>query len=286
MSRTIGNVTDFLEEIFSESKSNQTEEFFFRGVSNKEFKLIPNAFRKGNEADDAEHKTYIYFKSECFNEFKGLTHMQTLTKIQHFGGCTRLIDFSTNPLVSLYFSCCSNLEDDGCVYILHKNKDEVKFEDSDKVLMLSCLAAFSKDFKEELVEKLNLYRRGTIDEASLKKESVFQNFYHEICREFPTFVPRIVPEDLLHSYVIKADKDNPRIIAQSGLFVILGLGIKGNDLENDSDFQKPKKLTIPKSSKKNILNELMIMGIDSHSLFPDLDHQAINIAEMIKRNLI
>ena len=39
-------------------------------------------------------------------EFKDLNSMfDIMTKYQHYGMCTRLLDLTTNPLVALFFAC-------------------------------------------------------------------------------------------------------------------------------------------------------------------------------------
>lgn len=48
--------------------------------------------------------------SKCTNK------SQMLTILQHYELGTRLLDVTTNPLVALYFSCCSEFDRDGVIY--------------------------------------------------------------------------------------------------------------------------------------------------------------------------
>ena len=73
---------------------------FFRGQSNKDWKLSPKLYREGlleQEGLMIEEITHANPK-----EFE-LERFDVLTKLQHFGFPTRLLDVTSNPLVALYF---------------------------------------------------------------------------------------------------------------------------------------------------------------------------------------
>lgn len=97
---------------------------FYRGVGNIEYKLIPSAGRYGIE----DEKTQKEFEQDMLNEFKKKAHMFLAEKstpktvlewmmlAQHYGLPTRLLDWTYNPLVALFFAVTTDLDKDGVLY--------------------------------------------------------------------------------------------------------------------------------------------------------------------------
>lgn len=90
----------------------------FRGVSNYEYPLEPSlkVFQKKPEFTREPFDQFYPVELELVNEmlttrpeeFVGITsNFDLLAKMQHLGLPTRLLDFSLNPLVALYFTCQS-----------------------------------------------------------------------------------------------------------------------------------------------------------------------------------
>ena len=81
-------------------------EMIFRGVSNASFGLIPSLARLNCDLDRVEHEMIHEFVTSRPEAFSGLnSNFEILAKMQHYGLPTRLLDFSLNPLVALYFAC-------------------------------------------------------------------------------------------------------------------------------------------------------------------------------------
>ena len=48
--------------------------------------------------------------------------LEILTELQHYGGITNLIDFTTDYLIAIFFACAGELTEDGRVILLKKSK--------------------------------------------------------------------------------------------------------------------------------------------------------------------
>ena len=76
---------------------------FYRGQSDSSWKIIPSICR--NKAVD-----------ERISE-RGDLLFEVMAYEQHYIQATRLIDFTTDINIALYFACCDNMDKDGAVFI-------------------------------------------------------------------------------------------------------------------------------------------------------------------------
>lgn len=99
------------------------ETYFYRGQASVDFKLIPSIGRMVKEGEEHVLKQYereifedFKRKYSIFTDVRPQNDMEYLFLAQHYGLPTRLLDWTYNPLIALYFACCSHSEKDGVVY--------------------------------------------------------------------------------------------------------------------------------------------------------------------------
>lgn len=133
----ISSVTEFLnivekirEEHFSNERRNavtQGGQPLYRGQS-QDFPLLPKIARndQGNDALGREGVIVSEFRirARLYKDVSQLDIWGVLTLAQHYGLSTRLLDWTSNPLVAMWFACSENSNNDKpYVYILLPHLD-------------------------------------------------------------------------------------------------------------------------------------------------------------------
>lgn len=280
----IKSVSEFIKEIINKTQKlngvDPSEMFWFRGEGSENYKtpLVPSSYRIIGEA-------IIPTKNDLFNsisikKIENNVHASFIRKampyiissgiensawnryflMQHYNIKTRLLDWTENALIALFFAISENTQsnENAVIWILRPyrlNSSSVcKLLGVDEEYNFIPFG-YDKNDSSELLDK----------EQNLNiSELVRRYFYMDFEKSKNDF-------EVYHPIAIYPTYLDQRMNSQKSCFTIFGNKINGL-LSNKTDQDMfLDKVIIPSESKVRILNELKILGIDSTSVNPDLD---------------
>ena len=159
----------------------------YRGHSNQNWKLIPSIARMADGGLKSNSEV-ITIENKLISEFKRRRNisqkpfrndLDLLIYAQHYGLETRLLDWSTNPLVALFFACIGNPENDGSVHMIF-NKEE--FNLPEDPLKINKVHIFPPDLNNERVVAQNGW--FTIHPFHETKKNVFRSISEFVIPKF------------------------------------------------------------------------------------------------------
>lgn len=288
------------------------KELWFRGQSKYKYRLIPSIFRQGENFD-----VVSYDEAGMYREFirrypeHATSHKSVyewLTLMQHYGLPTRLLDWTTNLLVALYFCCEKDNDEDGAIFVLDpssliRNSEEDFVEM--QILSKDITDFYMNLFREKRMlfeddAKINGY---TIKDINSKASVNLKFTCLSLSEPLESFLVKkrhlglLMDGDEIEEYEenymnkfssvipFKTPQLNSRIKAQHGLFTIHGgkyfLGhefIEYDIMEKNYDLAHYlTKIRIKNSDKEALMHELELSGIREAALFPEMEYQAKDI---------
>jgi hypothetical protein len=237
----INSFQDFLDTIETISRSNIR--LWFRGVSNKTHKLAPSIYRN-DFSPSLEESFQNKFKSRALPFLKNRpveNYWEWLFIMQHHGVPTRLLDWSSSALVALGFAIIfrSNLDEDAAVWCLNP----IKLNEATNVMLTPL------DKIPDISTNKNAQTSYQID-ASVKSS---------------------------YPIAITGPLNNERIAAQKGTFTLFPNSDIFNLEEKEEAHEFLTLLIIKKETIETLKNQLYYLGMTESSIYPDLNHLALEI---------
>ncbi len=231
--RSVGEYVSALRDTASEGLT------WFRGQEKESWRLLPGLIRPGGNIA-AELTTIKRFKQSAAQYLlsRPQDEWEWIFLMQHHRAPTRLLDWSENSIVALYFATSSEVYDaeDGAVWCLDP-------------VALNKLSGHNRAFELDILAfgidpQLSDYLPDRINERVNK----------------------------LNPVAAIGPRNSARMVAQSGTFTVIHA--EPTAIEDVGDKKHIWRFIVPKNSKADIRKELKLLGVTEHSLFPDLDRVA------------
>jgi hypothetical protein len=291
--KPINSVSDFIEITFEKTLQLETDEglqsFWFRGEGSNAWKtpLVPKSYRVLSETlssinDQFNSNTVkviernvnaeFYRKALPFISSKKIdnTPWNRYFLMQHYKIPTRLLDWTENALLALFFALSdqSVLEHDARVWIL------MPFKLNSKTIQNFFIAennywiiphGDNSDKKDEIINSEGKLRIPELTRRYLRMDFVKD----EIGNSTGVYYPLAIYPTYL----------DERMSSQKTCFTVFGNKINGLLSHENMEKGYLDSINIPSSIKGKMLKELQILGIDHSSIYPDLDGLGISIRD-------
>ena len=233
----IYSIDDLIEEIRKLKGVYGKQPIWFRGQEDREWHLEPSIHR-GKLFERENYVTndfYIYVNQIEDNAPHKDNYAAWMSLMQHYGLPTRILDWSSSPLVACYFALEKNREEnnDSCIWVLVPRKINIQ-------------EGFG-----EYVYPIDAYTVQQMLMPAFKDKAKFEDKYKD---------------KIIACHSVKKDL---RMYSQQSSFTVHNSQRK---LEDICDDETLFKFVIPHYCKEKMYESVNILGISTSFIYPDMEH--------------
>ena len=264
--KDIINIEGYLKEV---SKYDSYKNVMYRGQTDNKFKNISVSINRDDGYINNEHFIIAEILNKKSYDFKELNlPIEQLSKMQHYGFPTRLIDITSDPLIALYFAV-ENTENlsDGEVFVFIKNTYDLNSKQANVVSLLSNIESYDIDYIKEKYEE--------VYNEQINSDEILE----------------YAGENIYITGTERLKETNERLFNQKGSFIVCGNKILDNRVTNKLlDINKDEAhqvIRIPFEYKRIIKDTLdEKFAINEGFIYPELQSFANYIKSKYKNNNI
>lgn len=259
--KSVSNLLSQLKKYERQLRSNRSpQKVWFRGLKDINYPLVPTFHRKHCDIRDEIYMMNLFKQNsyELISYIPG-SEWEWMFLMRHHNLPSRLLDWTENPLVGLYFSVCPRESDhqvttDGVLWcLLPRRLNQWSLNWPNNSDSLPMFTENKAEYSRVENETISIYLPSKIQQSvSLQKP-------------MPPPAAGICP------------RTNQRMQAQQSVFTIHYAD--DTPLEDVGDRTHIWRYKIPAHKKSAILDELTRISIIRRMLFPDLDNVSKEVSE-------
>jgi hypothetical protein len=256
MSEKIESITQFIQktQAFATSPHGKAHlKYWYRGQADATWTLTPKLYRTAPGESPLSNKDTSYKEREMMRNWRlisasirtqGASDGQLYFLAQHYGMPTRLLDWTTNPLIALYFACSSQRNTDGKVFMLNLLAWKLPAQQPGGAPF-----GVATGRRIGFIAWMDYIFNWRNDDATKKAQ-------------------------ISHTFPVRPELFDLRISLQQGCFTFH----HPND-RTLAEAPPVQTLDVPRDAKEQILGELAALNINHFSVFGDLEALAKHLSE-------